>query len=277
MKFKRILAWGVALIVVLVLAFSIFIGYQVFTSSTNIVARADTLENEQTMHPDYTRLIEPLKPELGDLPSFKGDHDIPYLRLDPDLPKGTLIMVHGLGGTKKINPQVMKIFYDMGYRVLSYDQRNSGENQADYNTYGCLESLDCLDMIQFAKGEFPDEPIILWGESNGGATAILAASQANDWIDVLILDCPLSDGSELIRQVFAQIEQDKGIPSSYLNWCGDLFTQLKIGVSYEDMNVLDEASQLTMPVLITSSSIDQVLPVHMSPDIYQAIKHSDKK
>lgn len=68
-----------------------------------------------------------------------------------------------MGGTKKSVTHVMEILLKLGYNTISIDQRNSGENMADYNSFGILESYDALDAVNYARklvGE--DNKLLLW-------------------------------------------------------------------------------------------------------------------
>lgn len=79
-----------------------------------------------------------------------------------------------------------------------------------YNTYGVLESFDCLDAIDYIKKAYP-EKLILYGESVGGATSLIAASRDSSNIDYLILDRPLVDSREIVDEVLAKVEEEENI------------------------------------------------------------------
>lgn len=71
----------------------------------------------------------------------------------------------------------MKTFLDLGYDTIAYDQRNSGENMAAYNTIGVLEAKDASAVIDHIKEKYPDGKVILWGESMGALTSVIAAGE----------------------------------------------------------------------------------------------------
>lgn len=63
------------------------------------------------------------------------------------------------------------MFLENGYNVVSYDQRSSGENRAQYTTFGYLESDDLADCVEYLKDNINDNNKIgIWGTSYGGAT-----------------------------------------------------------------------------------------------------------
>ena len=58
------------------------------------------------------------------------EHIIPadYITIDGDKNTDTIVMVHGLGGSRWTNYPIAAMFLENGYNVISYDQRSSGEN-----------------------------------------------------------------------------------------------------------------------------------------------------
>lgn len=45
-------------------------------------------------------------------------------------------LVYGLGGNRYTNYPIEEMFLQKGYNVLTYDQRSSNENTAQYTTFG---------------------------------------------------------------------------------------------------------------------------------------------
>ena len=66
-----------------------------------------------------------------EIPSTFGDHMIPanYLSLDGNWKRKTVVMAHGLNGNRLTGYPVAAILMRHGYNILTYDQRDSGENQ----------------------------------------------------------------------------------------------------------------------------------------------------
>ena len=188
-------------------------------------------------------------------------------------------MVHGLGGTKYSMSSQAQSLYDLGFSLLIFDQRNSGKNLAKYSTFGVLESYDCLDYLKYAKNNIKkDGKILLYGESYGGASSIIAASRDDSLIDYMILDCPVSDSNEFSDKVFKKIEKNQGVPVALMKFTGNIFLKTKLGFSLKDIDTRKwlENTEIKCPVLIINSNSDKVTPYHMGEDIYKAI-NSDKK
>lgn len=275
---KRILLVLLTLIVVGVIGLSIFVGQEVFVGFSNATPREETLENERKYYlEEFNLLVENFKLEELSIPSSKFDHNIPALFIQEDGNEAMVLLVHGMGATKKSLVKEMEFFLSNGFNVVSIDQRNSGENLANTNTFGYLESYDILDAIDYIRNNINHSgDLVLYGESYGGLSAIIAAGRDDTQIDYLILDCPVSDGELMMTDILLDIEEQQGIPSSYMMFTGNLYTQFKLGFRFEDTNGNDWIKAIEVPILVLNSKVDIVTPYQMGLDLYNSIKH-DKK
>ena len=139
-----------------------YAGTQVFDVSVQMVTnKTTTLESGY----DYLKAIQ------FDISSFQQSYQIERIEIDStfdghiipadyitsrDPNSDTVILVHGMGGNRvSVYPQA-EMFLRNGYNVLTYDQRSSGENTAQYTTYGYLESKDLIDCIRFIDAQIDE-------------------------------------------------------------------------------------------------------------------------
>lgn len=212
--------------------------------------------------------------------SSKFDYEIPAIFIKN--PKGSdlALMVHGMGGTKYSMYQQGEVLYDLGYSLLIYDQRNSGDNKCEYSSFGVLESYDCLDALAYAKESINENnKVLLYGQSYGGATALIAASRDDSSIDYLILDCPVADSNELVDEVFKNVERKQGLPAWIMRFTGNIFLKVRLGFSLDDIDASKWAkdSNIQSPTLIINSDSDTVTPHHMGEEIYKSIGNNRKE
>ncbi|MDO5018829.1 MAG: alpha/beta fold hydrolase [Lagierella massiliensis] len=269
------------LVLVIFVGFTYFVGKGVFDGMTNVISREDTVKNISFYEDEYRDLEKEYKVEKFKVNSENNDHEIPAIIVSSHGKENEniAILLHGIGGTKESMSHVAKLFIDMGYDCLIFDQRNSGENMADYNTFGVLESDDCLDMINYAIEHMDYRgKLLLYGESLGGATATIAASKDDSNIDYIILDCPVSDSYVFADEIFNKIEKEQGLPKSYMKFAGNIFLKSKLGFTMNEINSADyiRGKELSEAVLIINSKADKVTPYEMGKEIYDAIK-GDKK
>lgn len=266
-------------IIIASLGMGYFIGNETFKGLTNIMPREKTVENISMYENEYKKFAKDKKIKKIKIKSSKFDYEIPGIFVENKNTNNIAVMVHGLGGTKYSMSSQGQGLYDLGFSLLIFDQRNSGENLAKYSTFGVLESYDCLDYLKYAKNIIKnDGKILLYGESYGGASSIIAASRDDSLIDYMILDCPVSDSNEFSDKVFEKIEKDQGVPVALMKFTGNIFLKTKLGFSLKDIDTRKwlENTKIKCPVLIINSNSDKTTPYHMGKDIYKAI-NSDKK
>ncbi|MDD4774510.1 MAG: alpha/beta hydrolase [Eubacteriales bacterium] len=224
---------------------------------------------------DYDNFCDVYNIEKTEIISSFDGHTIPadYIHA-PAPPDGrnnnTVIMVHGLGDNRYANYPTAAYFLDRGYNVITYDQRSTNENTAEYTTFGYWEKYDLLDWLDYARQQTPGQRIGVWGASFGGATAALAAGYENTdtKIDFLILDCPISSMERMIELETAGMET--GLPVSYITWCGNAINRIMRGFAYSDADAARTLRGANIPILIINSRADTITPYYMGRDIYEA-------
>lgn len=273
---RNILLGLLVLLIIGAIGISIFIGKAVFDGYTNVVSREETIKNSQEFKKDYDDLVKNYNLEKIEIGSQDLDHKVPAIFVKKPGNKNVAVLVHGMGGTKETVAPIMKTFLELGYDAIAYDQRNSGENMADFNTSGLLESEDTRAVINYIREKYQDGKLILWGESYGGLTSIIAAGKDDTNINYLMLESPVSNGFDMIENVMKDISKKQGVPLDFMIKTGDLYSKAKLGISFADMDGSDYVKNIEIPVLITHSKIDKVTPPYMAEDLYAA-KSSDKK
>ena len=283
---RKILITVLLLVLAGFIATTIFIGLAVFDGSTQMTnpegTSLESIESwlEANWDFDINEFRDRYNIENIRIESTSGDHEIPadLILADGEKNNDTVILVHGLGGNRiAVYPQA-RIFLENGYNVLTYDQRSSGENLAEYNTFGYLESNDLKDYVNYLRdligGEFE---LGVWGNSFGGATAgIYAGSDhANQNLDFVILESAISSKRDMISQ---QLEQQFGsqLFRDYMLSVGNLFTRVRLGYTFDDADVTNHIRNTELPVMLIHSRADQLTPYYMAVDIYNSIQHDEK-
>lgn len=289
MKKKKILATiGVIIgfiIVVGTIGICYYTGVSVFNNSMQVVDNESTgVEKAKAYFKkidfDLAEFQSKYKIETVQIESTLDGHTIPtdHITIDGDKNADTIIMVHGLGGSRWTNYPIANMFLENGYNVVSYDQRSSGENTAQYTTYGYLESRDLEDCMTYLKDNISDNKKIgIWGTSFGGATVgiYLGSDQANKNADFAILDCPMSNMSYMLSTEMGKM--DIGIPVDFMMSMGNIITKMKLGFSYKDADACNYINKTNVPLLVINSKADEITPYFMGEDVYNSVIHNNKK
>lgn len=282
-RWRRVLARtgvGTAILVLLaVVGFSGYMGHLVAQGTAQNMTREETLANREPFLPDVDRLAQIYELTRSEVSSTRFDHAIPVLELRTDQPaRGTVVMVHGMGGTKETVMRPAQMFLEAGFDVAALDQRNSGDNTAPTNSFGVLESYDILDVItQVDEGLEEGQLLVLWGESYGGATAGIALGRDESRIDALILDCPVADGRVFIEQVLQEVQAEQGIPVGYMMAVGTVMNRIEHGWWLGEAEVAPWLTKTSRPTLVLRTMADEVTPPPMGQTLYDAVPHADKQ
>ena len=166
-KWTKILLIIVIVILLLFVGMSYFIGTQVFMGSTQLVTCEDTSKVKDSFweryNMDYDVFCSTYTIEKVEITSTFDEHMIPAdyiyaLGEEGDKNNPTVILVHGLGGNRYTNFPLAEMFLQKGYNVLTYDQRSSNENTAQYTTFGYWEKYDLIDFdlgVKITGAGFP--------------------------------------------------------------------------------------------------------------------------
>ena len=275
-----------AVLSVLVIVVSGFIGLQIFLGSTQLVTNEETKGISEPFAEkyqiNYEKFFDTYKVEELEIQSSFDNHMIPadYIYTkesehNKDFP--TVILVHGMGDNRYSTYPWAQFFLENGYNVIAYDQRSSNANTAEYTTFGYWEKYDLIDWIHYTEKQTPEQKLGVWGASYGAATAGLASGYQDiqEKIEFLILDSPISSMKWMVEEEMRNM--DISLPISYMTWWGNRINKLKLGFTYQDADVTTAMKEVKIPVLIINSKQDSLTPHFMGKDIYDAIKGNNKE
>ncbi|MDR1439574.1 MAG: alpha/beta hydrolase [Clostridiales bacterium] len=186
---------------VLFAAAAAFFFYAVFAGAMSLYYASAII------HPDASP-VAPIKENLGFEyagVSFRSSDDSVTLRgwlFGPRAARNAVILVHGFGGNRfPFGEDTLKIVAAMGgigYNVLAFDLRNSGDAARGVSTFGMYEKNDVLGAVAYMKG-IGYKNIVLYGVSTGANAAALAASRTPTAdVAALVLDSPVAQANSFI-------------------------------------------------------------------------------
>lgn len=162
----------------------------------------------------------------------------------------------------------------MGHNVLVVDQRSHGQSDGNTITFGVRERYDCQCWSNYAYRRFgKDTPLILSGVSMGAATVLMASAlQLPETVCGVIADCPYSSPRDIISKVAGEFGLPRKPAAALCSLGARIFGHFK----FSDASVLEAVRHTKLPVLLLHGDADQLVPCHMSYQIYEACS-SDKE
>ena len=89
--------------------------------------------------------------------------------------RGTVVLVHGLNRSRIEMARKVPFINREGWNALLFDVRHHGESGGSVSTFDLFEKADVQAAVALARKKSPG-PVVVWGVSLGGATAVLAAA-----------------------------------------------------------------------------------------------------
>ncbi len=218
--------------------------------------------------------------------------------------KGIIVTIHGLGlHGGAFTPFATRIQHD-GIGVISFDVRGFGS----YRNDELLQQLDLLSTVADIKriltelrSDYPNTPLLLLGESMGGAIALRIAAEAPQLVDAVISSVPsgsryqakstaLKVGLKFLNNKHTQLDLTKEVVEKATcktdlrdMWEGDEHMRMKLSpselVNFQNFmsdNIKAAQKIASTPVIIYQGYSDNLVKPMGTLAIYQAIPQKDK-
>ena len=191
--------------------------------------------------------------------------------------QSVVVLCHGFLSSKNstTNKALTTILNEAGIATLRFDFFGQGESEGpfeDITVSLAVEQADAAVALVRSRGY---DRIGLAGSSFGGLVAILTTAQRQD-IACLALKCPVVDFAEELRLEFGPDELARWQSTSTIPNLigGSERVRLKYGM-YEDCLrhvAYEPASHIVAPTLIVQGARDELVPLHQSRRLLDALQ-----
>ena len=176
-----------------------------------------------------------------------------------------VVIAHGITAAKEADIKYAKIFYELGYSVLIFDERYFGDSKAKYCTLGMKEAEDIKVICDYAKERFGSDCFLgLHGESMGGASVLRMLDTYKP--DFVVADCPFSDLELLIKELAAKRASILGTPARYV---ARLIGYLRYKYDYFKVKPIDSVKTSDVPICFMHGEDDSLINVNHSKKMYE--------
>jgi len=180
----------------------------------------------------------------------------------------TIILIHGITSSMWASVQYIEMFYNRGYNVLIYDQRNHGQSEGRFTTMGAFEQIDAKTVVEYAKKKSGKGVVGLHGVSMGAATALMTAA-LTPYVDFVIEDCGYTS---TIDELSYRLKEDYQLPPFPFVQIAEAIARKKYGFDFHSYSPLKAVKQMEIPVLFLHGDKDTFVPYNMVHALYRAKK-----
>ncbi len=179
-----------------------------------------------------------------------------------------VLLLHGYTGWKEELYPIAYQYVMRGYHALVPDMRCSGESDGDFIGMGWTDRQDNLLWLSEILSLDPDANIVIHGQSMGASCALMMSGETLPaQVSAIISDCAYTDAYSMFAK---QMKDWFGLPSFPLLDSMNLVLQLRGGYDLKDASALAAVQKTSLPVLIIHGEADDMIPVSMAHELYEA-------
>lgn len=179
-----------------------------------------------------------------------------YVKAKPNKP--TIIYCHGQGENISLWQNVIKFLADRGYGVFMLEYRGHGRSEGNPFESGLYVDLESAVKYLKVYENLPQEDIVLWGRSLGGAVVADVASRKN--FKAVILESTFTN----IREEAIHLTENGVLENKFGIWRAFSTLFVKIYPITQKFSTDKKIHRIEEPLLIGHSLYDATVPVEMS-------------
>lgn len=185
--------------------------------------------------------------------------------------KKLVVIAHGYVGNRYTSMAYAKVFLELGFNCVIFDERNHGENKKSFTSMGYYEEQDVRSVLNASLDILGKQDVIgLLGISMGAASVLMAAPKIEN-LNFLVSDSAFSSLYGLINHRMQRFKSFHLYHTlTFCNW----FVKLFYGYSMKNISPNNSVQQLKedLSVLFIHSQADKVVPFSMFEALYSAKK-----
>lgn len=181
--------------------------------------------------------------------------------------KKYVLFVHGVTVNQIYAAKYMDFFYNLGYNLISYDQRAHYNNKKCVCTMGIKEGKDLTEVIEDCYKRYGEDIYLgLHGESLGSAT-VIESFKYHPNIKFVIVDCPYANLSLVAKGVAKKMH----MPGFLIPFAGAIGTLL-FGYNFSKIKPIYYINHVDVPILFCHGKNDTLIPCEHSIMMYDKYK-----
>lgn len=180
------------------------------------------------------------------------------------------VICHGYGCCGQQMLHRAKPFYDMGFNVLLPDARAHGGSDGSTIGMGWPERRDIVEWVYEILRRDDQAQIVLFGESMGAATVMMAAGEVLPaQVKLVVEDSGYTSAWEQFKVSMPLLYHTPPYPVLPV---ASLLARLRTGYGFRRMSALEQVRQCRIPILFIHGEGDDLVPCSMALRLYGAAR-----
>ena len=181
--------------------------------------------------------------------------------------RGTVLLFHGYGESKKQVLLTARRFWGLGFQCLLVDFRGAGGSEGDRTTLGFSEARDVAAAVRWIGREAGDERPVLYGFSMGGAAVLRAVALEGIRPRAVVVEAVFDRMLTTVEHRF-DIMHVPSFPMARLLvfWGG-----VQNGFDAFSHNPSDYAANVQCPTMVLHGELDERVTVREARAIHDAL------
>ena len=177
----------------------------------------------------------------------------------------TVLFAHGITYNLLGAVKYLPLFYERGFNLMLFDERNHGKSGGKNCTFGYYEKYDLMAVTDWILNRMGGAGTVgVHGESMGAAIALQAAA-IDDRLSFVISDCAYSD---LTRLLMYRLHTDYHLPAAIFLPIASFICAQLTGMSFDTVSPVRDISSISTPILFIHGQEDRYILPEMSTEMY---------
>lgn len=173
-------------------------------------------------------------------------------------PKGVIVHFHGNYGNLSNHFPLALFLTKKGYDVLAFDYEGYGASEGNPTPKHLIDDGRAAVRYAYAARRDPTRNVAVFGQSLGGAVAIVVAAQEPE-VKAAVIESAFAGYREMARAALRR---------SWITWPASFVIPIFVRTAYDPIRYVAKISP--RPLLLIHGDADEVVPTSMSRELFKA-------